>query len=149
MSGAFSAANLDEQDVCTTLQVVTCGVCHMIFAMPQTLYDKTKFSSERGPFWCPAGHRLVWNTNEVQRLQQKLADKDVLLSALKGDIDRERNRHAASRRQLAAAKGVVTRIRNRVANGVCPCCKRHFANLHRHMESEHPKFLEKERACRT
>lgn len=37
-------------------------------------------------------------------------------------------------------KGVVTRTRNRIANGVCPCCDRSFTNLQRHMASKHPDY---------
>lgn len=42
--------------------------------------------------------------------------------------------------KLRAEKGAKTRIKNRVANGVCPCCTRTFQNLHRHMETKHPEF---------
>lgn len=31
-------------------------------------------------------------------------------------------------------------MKNRVANGVCPCCNRHFENLERHMKGQHPDF---------
>jgi hypothetical protein len=34
----------------------------------------------------------------------------------------------------------VTKIKNRVGHGVCPCCTRSFQNLARHMASEHPTF---------
>jgi hypothetical protein len=60
--------------------------------------------------------------------------------------DREREAKEQAERRLSATRGVVTRIRNRVANGVCPCCNRTFADLHRHMASQHPEFVEMEQA---
>lgn len=47
-------------------------------------------------------------------------------------------------RQLSAARGQVTRIKNRVGNGVCPCCNRSFGNLHRHMQTKHPGWKKPE-----
>lgn len=40
-----------------------------------------------------------------------------------------------------AAVGQVTKLKNRVGHGVCPCCNRSFGNLARHIESEHPTFI--------
>ncbi|WP_165394478.1 helix-turn-helix domain-containing protein [Pseudoxanthomonas winnipegensis] len=31
-------------------------------------------------------------------------------------------------------------MRQRVMNGVCPCCNRTFENLRRHMHDKHPEF---------
>lgn len=47
-------------------------------------------------------------------------------------------------RRLAAQRGVTTRLKNRVANGVCPCCNRTFANLQRHMSTKHKGFIAEE-----
>ena len=39
-------------------------------------------------------------------------------------------------------KGQVTRIKKRVANGVCPCCNRTFKDLAAHMSTQHPDYIE-------
>jgi len=39
------------------------------------------------------------------------------------------------------AKAALTRMTNRIAFGVCPCCHRHFDNLQRHIATKHPEFL--------
>lgn len=70
---------------------------------------------------------------ERDRLTQRLAEKD-------DEIKRQRELREGAERQLSAAKGRVTRIKNRVSNGVCPCCNRTFENLQRHMHSKHPTF---------
>lgn len=49
----------------------------------------------------------------------------------------EASRAEHSRRAEKAAK---TRIKNRIARGVCPCCKRTFQNLAAHMQTQHPGF---------
>jgi hypothetical protein len=50
----------------------------------------------------------------------------------------------AARRGAAAQKGQKTRIKNRIARGVCPCCNRSFADLGAHMQQKHPHFTEQD-----
>lgn len=45
----------------------------------------------------------------------------------------------------ATQKGQLTKLRNRIANGVCPWCQRSFANVARHVEHQHPDQVEKMR----
>jgi len=47
-----------------------------------------------------------------------------------------------TKRQKAAAKGQLTKTKRRVANGVCPCCNRTFADLSAHMHGQHPEYGE-------
>lgn len=41
-------------------------------------------------------------------------------------------------------KGEVTKLKKRIANGVCPCCKRSFCNLAAHMKTQHPEYTKEE-----
>lgn len=70
---------------------------------------------------------------ERDRLVQRLAEKD-------DEISRQRQLREGVEHQLRATKGVVTKFRRRVGNGVCPCCTRTFTNLSRHMTTNHPDF---------
>jgi hypothetical protein len=36
--------------------------------------------------------------------------------------------------------GQVTKLRKKAADGLCPCCDRHFADLQMHLASKHPDF---------
>lgn len=79
---------------------------------------------------CPNGHPLIYRESEADklrrerdRLTQRIAQKDDELR----DLENRRR----------AALGQVTKLRNRVGNGVCPCCARSFTNLRRHMETQH------------
>jgi len=92
-------------------------------------------------FYCPSGHPQSYQhesneeklRRERDRLAQRIAERD-------DEIKRQRELREATERQLSAARGRVTKIKNRVAKGVCPCCNRQFSNLHRHMTTEHPTF---------
>jgi hypothetical protein len=39
-----------------------------------------------------------------------------------------------------STRGALTKQRKRAANGVCACCHRSFANVARHMKTQHPDF---------
>ena len=71
--------------------------------------------------------------------------------ALKKELVRERAQHDQTRadrdtseRRRCAEKGAKTKLKKRIANGVCPCCNRSFKDLHRHMTTKHSDFLKKE-----
>jgi cell division septum initiation protein DivIVA len=95
-------------------------------------------------FFCPNGHSLSFGETENDRLRrerdrlkQQLAEKDDA-------ILRVRDRADAAERSASARKGVITRLKNRAAAGVCPCCNRSFENLRRHMSNQHPTFSAQE-----
>ncbi len=105
--------------------------------LPDALDEAAKRS--RGPngiqFYCPYGHVQHYIQGETEadklrrerdRLQQRIAQKDDEIK----DLENRRR----------AAVGQVTKLRNRVGNGVCPCCSRNFANLARHMHTKHPDW---------
>lgn len=121
-----------------------CYRCKCELWIPEALYEAANHS--RGPngisFYCSYGHRqhFVEGESDEQklrrerdRLQQRIAEKD-------DEIKRQREMREAAERRHIAAKGRITRIKNRVGHGVCPCCTRSFQNLARHMASEHPAF---------
>ena len=106
--------------------------------MTDTMHARRKADGES--FFCPNGHSAAYKETEADklrrerdRLTQRLAEKDDAIA-------RQRNLREAAERQLSAARGRITKIKNRVSKGVCPCCNRQFSNLHRHMTTEHPTF---------
>lgn len=112
----------------------TCWKCKSQFWMPDDLEQAARRDSNIGVF-CAHGHRGVFTEGETEeaklrrerdRLQQRLAEKDDTIVSLE--------------RRRAAAVGQVTKIKNRVGHGVCPCCNRTFENVARHMMSKHPTF---------
>src|SRR3990167_10385434 len=110
--------------------------------IPKSLNDAALRGRGRIEFFCAYGHGQVYTEGESEetklrrerdRLMQRLAQKDDEIRAAV-DLQREAERSAA------AFRGQVTRVKNRVGNGVCPCCNRTFSDLARHMHSKHPDY---------
>lgn len=136
-----AASEGDKFNTDTTLEVVSCPTCAIVYAIPARLKAAAlRWHGDRENGWklcCPLGHEW-WYTGqtEKEKLQAKLKDE----RDRSGRLAAERDQTAAS---LRATKGVVTRQRKkleRVKNGVCPCCNRTFVNLGRHMSTKHPDF---------
>lgn len=113
-----------------------CGILH---AIPESL-DKQARGESRHTVYCPLGHDWVVRETAAQKLQKELQRErqqhDQTRAALADEkVEVRRQRHLVN-----AERSAKTRIKNRVANGVCPCCTRSFSNLRRHMESKHPNY---------
>ena len=109
-----------------------CGIRH---AIPSSLSRQATHNGRA--VHCPLGHEWVKKETEAERLKKKLqrerADHDQSWAAWRDEKQSLKN-------QIRSQKAAKTRIKNRVAAGVCPCCNRTFQNLHRHMQSQHPDF---------
>lgn len=127
------------------LAVTSCGVCHVVFAMPASLERKARAHPADDPdtvyFHCPHGHQLRYNgESKEQKLERQLgwARDDAARANARADQSA-----ASARGQKAAAtraRNERDRILRRIKNGVCPCCNRSFQNVRRHMASQHPEF---------
>ena len=77
------------------------------------------------------------NTDQrAEALGRRLDSAETHRRAIQDQLD-------AERRSAAAYRGHLTRMRNRVARGVCPVagCKRSFPELHAHVVTCHPELL--------
>ena len=89
---------------------------------------------EKGGDWhCPNGHVLVFTETEVDKLKKQLASEQQ-----RTEMFRRENQE--KERAIKSLKGQITKSKNRIANGICPCCNRSFSNLHRHMKTKHPDY---------
>lgn len=118
------------------LEVINCWVCGCTFAMSSALKENMRSRGET--LYCPKGCKLGLGEPQWKKEMDRLKQSE--------DYYRQRsieNRELANRteRRLKATRGVVTRIKNRVGNGVCPCCNRTFTNLQQHMHNQHPDFV--------
>ena len=133
--GVFDMINIGE---CTT--------CKCEVWLPKALNEAALRS--RGPngirFYCAYGHNMTYAIGETDldkmrrerdRLAQRVAERD-------DEVARQRSMRETAERQAAAARGQVTKIKNRVGRGVCPCCNRTFENLARHMMSKHADYTQ-------
>lgn len=126
-----------------TLVTVECYKCHILFAMPEDL-NRRALSSPNLSFYCPLGHSQCYTETEEQRLKKKLEQEQARSARLTSQVDQARARAEHEEHRARAYKGQVTKIKNRVGKGVCPCCNRSFVDLARHMENKHPDYSEAE-----
>lgn len=122
----------------TVFVSIRCWRCDVVYGMSETMHERRKKDGES--FFCPNGHSAAYKETEADRMRrerdrlaQRVAEKD-------DEIRRQRELREGTERQLAATRGVVTRIKNRVGHGVCPCCNRTFGDLSRHMATKHPTY---------
>lgn len=123
-------------DLATEFKPVTCGECGGTYALPERYVRQKR---EKGGFWncpfCRVGWGYTLRESKVSRLERELSRERAAHDQTRADRDyRERRRRAE--------KAAKTRLKTRIANGVCPCCGRSFQNLRRHMASKHPEFCD-------
>lgn len=124
-----------------TINMVTesCCNCGVVFGMPSDLQDEFKKDSSKF-FYCPNGHRQHYSESESDRLKKELdrvRQSEQLQRQYRQNAEKELSQERIERRKI---KTRLKNVKERVANGVCPCCNRYFENLHRHMSNKHPDF---------
>lgn len=117
--------------------IIICYNCKMPFAAEKETMKKWQQNGQS--FYCPNGHVQHFTESENAQLKKQL-------EASKRDAEWVRAQRDRAEKQASAARGQVTKIKNRISNGVCPCCNRSFFNLKRHMLHMHPEFKNEERA---
>ncbi|MCU1590056.1 MAG: hypothetical protein JWP11_1312 [Frankiales bacterium] len=127
------------------LYVLDCANCGVVFGITED-YEKRR-RRDGDNFTCPNGHNNAWCKDELdreraaRRAEEKRAEQlSQELAAANTRALRERERREASDRQAAAYKGVATKAKKRAAAALCPCCKRSFVQLRRHLEAKHPDY---------
>lgn len=119
----------------TLYTLVTCCECGIGFAMPDLYYQERK--DDHRTFYCPSGHKQYFpEESEEERLRRQLRSAEV--RRISADDQRR-----AAERSANALRGHLTRLRNRIAAGVCPWCRRHFADVQRHVGTKHPEHIAK------
>lgn len=119
--------------VSVTWRTLSCGECGIQFQVPEA-FDRERRESGGG-WYCPNGHCRVYRTREVDKLKKQLEREQQRRRWAESD----RNR---TERSARATRGHLTRLKKRVAAGVCPRCNRTFKQLARHMKSQHPDYCE-------
>jgi hypothetical protein len=127
----------------THLEVVTCPVCGIVYALPATMLANARKRGKWDIMWyCPNGHQLGFGENEAEtelaRLKKTLERQSDRAGRLAADLDQTRAELRGQKARGTRFKHERDRERQRVANGVCPCCSRHFEDLASHMANKHP-----------
>ena len=126
----------------TEFNYITCCNCGIEFGVPKDYDDKRR--EDGNGFRCPSGHELSYGEGETAKLRRERNQLKQRIAQKDDEIRDQRERKEAAQRSAIAHKGHLTRVKNRVGKGVCPCCNRNFENLARHMESKHPGYSKSE-----
>jgi hypothetical protein len=125
-----------------TFVVEDCFTCGVQFGVSAKFNNNCRRDGRT--FYCPNGHTMVYTETSEMKLQRELKkaqdEKDFYEQRLRS----EEASHAHTTNRLSATKGALTRTKKRIANGACPCCKRQFVDLHRHMTTKHPDYTQAE-----
>ena len=112
-----------------TLATVDCGQCGGTYAINERFRDKKR---EDGGGWTCPYCKCSWGF-----FGETPAQKNARL--LKEEQERHQ-RTLAQKNEAEAERDRLARRMRRVKHGVCPCCKRSFKALQRHMATKHPEF---------
>lgn len=127
-----------------------CSECRVEFGMRQRFQERMRANS-RLHFYCPNGHCQYYSAEatereKLRRERDRLAQEAARLQeemakgwARAAEYRQERD---AETRRVSAAKGRITKMKNREASGVCPCCDARFMNLAQHMKSKHIDYVD-------
>jgi hypothetical protein len=132
------AIRLDMETDAQPLVLIDCASCAIQFAVPES-WDRNRRRAGDG-FFCPNGHSLTYGKSEADKLKQQLKTRDAQLSSVRDQCQAAQADAMTQRRRASAARGQVTRIKNRITHGVCPCCHRTFPELAAHMATQHPGY---------
>jgi hypothetical protein len=125
------------------LTTIHCGECGGSYAINER-YRRQK--EEQGGTWtcpyCKCGWGYV--KSELDRAREQLQRTQTELRLANDRKEYYRNESEHFRRSRDGIKGVLTKVKRRVGKGTCPCCKRHFVNVERHMKVKHPTFADAE-----
>lgn len=122
-----------------------CPVCFIVYSAPKALFEARRKDGKS--FFCPNGHSLSYRENENDRVRQERDRLKQDQAWYEQRLASEREDRAAAERRAAAARGQVTKLKNRASAGLCPCCNRSFVNLQRHMATKHEGWAAKEDAA--
>lgn len=115
------------------LEWTGCITCGVPIAMPTEMFGERR--KDHRNFYCPNGHSQYFSgPSREERLKRQLAWSESARERLRMERD-------AEARSKAAIKEHLTRVKKRIANGVCPCCNRTFSNVVRHMDTQHPDYV--------
>ena len=113
-------------------EIVPCCSCDIQFALSS--HNVRVLRKTRKGFFCPNGHPLIY---KGETDEERLKKENAVLRATNTHLDEQLTETRNSRN---AHKGVITKIKNRVSKGICPCCNRTFPDLGSHMNQKHPNW---------
>lgn len=106
------------------MREMQCGNCGCCYAVTEAMMSEKE--RDGGTWYCPNGHPRAYAEPAAKKFEKLY-------------VDEQRKRFQAESEKQQVQRD-LDKINKRVKRGVCPCCKRSFAALHRHMQNKHPDF---------
>jgi chromosome segregation ATPase len=123
------------------LEHITCANCGMVFTFDGDLLEKRR--RDHQTFYCPSGHHNYFpGESDLEQLERKLKEAQLEIKRAEYRAQSAQLERKEAQQQLSATRGQMTKLKKRIANGVCPCCRRSFVNMQRHMTTKHPEYAE-------
>lgn len=127
-----------QYGIMVSLEVIHCYKCAIPFAVPVDYKQRLRDTGEE--FFCPNGHGQVYTKTTVMKLQEQIEREQEKIKHLNNSLDFVKTQRDSAERRIVGQKIQVSKLKNRIKNGVCPCCNRTFQNLHNHMKTQHPDY---------
>lgn len=110
------------------LEARKCPDCGGVYAIANEYVEEARRLGEFKKMWaCPYCHtKRGFGEGRIQELEKALSASQT--------------REQCERDQRLAAEREKEKLAKRIANGCCPCCRRNFKNLQRHISAKHPEF---------
>lgn len=126
-----------------TLTAIACAKCGVTFGLDAEFEERHR--ENHASFYCPNGHSNYFPGKTAMEKRVEQAEADAKRAKADAEWNRQRRESAEREAKIQthrarALKGAQTKLKKRIASGVCPCCQRSFDNLHRHMTTKHPKY---------
>lgn len=129
--------NAVSLNITTEFVLIQCGQCGTPFYMEKVLNARRQADGET--FYCPNGCGRVYRDGDAEKLRIERERSAALETRLASTSEQLRAAHA----EREKTERSLSLLKQRTKNGVCPCCKRSFCNLRRHMQSKHPTYADK------
>lgn len=118
----------------TRCEMHLCITCGVVYVVPSVVIEHQR--KVGGFHYCSNGHSQGWDKNGDTEMTRLTRERD----RLKQNQARLEEEKAALAVQAERATHDLARHKKRAAAGTCPCCRRNFSNMARHMKSKHPEF---------
>ena len=116
-----------------------CCECGIPFAISEHKYNELQES--KNTFYCPNGHGQFYTKSSTSKLKEQIKRLKTENQWIHEACDRLSAQISQAKNDAKTAKSAKTRMLNRIKNGICPCCNRHFDNIHEHMKSKHKELF--------
>jgi hypothetical protein len=121
-------------------EICDCPVCGVIYTVSRRVRNAQR--EEGGRSYCPNGHHIGWADKESREARLG-RERDLLkqqAARYQDEIALQIKLREQTQDKLTSLVEASRRLKKRMAAGVCPCCKRTFTALQRHMTTKHPGF---------